>query len=84
MPKIASLLALLALALPASAVASEDPPAGSTLGFAPSAVEFAKTTTGSESQIVTVDVENVGPEASEISKVSIEGADSAKLQCHRQ
>jgi hypothetical protein len=79
MPKIASLLALLALALPASAVAAEDPPAGSTLGFAPSPVEFAKTTTGTESQTVMVDVENVGPEASEISKVSIEGADSANF-----
>lgn len=80
MPKIASLLALLALALPASAVAAEDPPAGSTLSFAPSPVEFAKTTTGSESQPVTVDVENVGPETSVTDQVSVEGPDSAAFK----
>ena len=80
MPKIASLLVLLALAVPASALAAEDPPAGSTFGFAPSPVEFAKTTTGSESQAVTVDVENAGPEGSEVSKVSVEGADSADFK----
>jgi phosphoglycolate phosphatase-like HAD superfamily hydrolase len=81
MPKLASLLALfLLVVLPASAVAEEDPPAGSVLGFSPSPVDFGKTTTGSESQTVTVDVENVGPEASVTDKISVEGADSAAFK----
>lgn len=81
MPKLALLLSLFALALlPASALADEGPPAGSLLSFSPSPVDFGKTTTGSESQTVTVDVENVGPEASVTDKVSVEGADPAAFK----
>lgn len=81
MPKLSFLLALVVLALlPASALAEEDPPAGPPLGFSPSPVDFGKVTTGSESQTVTVDVENVGPETSFNDQVSVEGADSAAFK----
>jgi hypothetical protein len=81
MAKLSFLLALIALALfPASALAEEDPLPGPPLGFSPSPVDFGKVTTGSESQTVTVDVENVGPEASVTSQVSVEGVDSAAFK----
>ena len=69
-------ISLLAAALPSVAYAAEDP----VLSFSPAPVDFAKVTTGSESQNQTVDVHNTSGAGVAVDQVVVEGGDSGEFK----
>lgn len=73
-----SISLLAAVAPPATAGAAEE----ALLGFNPSPVGFAKTTAGTESQNLAVDVHNAGGAGVSVDQVVVEGGDASdfKLQ----
>ncbi|HEV7483300.1 MAG TPA: choice-of-anchor D domain-containing protein [Solirubrobacterales bacterium] len=72
-----SALVLAILALPATALAAPPEGSGLPLVVTPSPVGFEKTTVGSQSQAVGVDLFNEGEEEAPIDKIAIEGEDAA-------
>jgi hypothetical protein len=73
----ASALVLAILVLPATALAAPPEGSGRPLVVTPSPVGFEKTTVGSQSQGVGVDLLNEGEEEAPIDKIAIEGEDAA-------
>jgi hypothetical protein len=79
----ALLIALIALALPAAALAAEEEEGGPLLegpALVVSPVAFPKTTVQTESQSQGVDVANIGGEVALTEQVNIEGADNAAFK----
>ncbi|HEX5929714.1 MAG TPA: choice-of-anchor D domain-containing protein [Solirubrobacterales bacterium] len=73
---VALSISLLAAALPAGAHAAEE----AALTFNPAPVAFAKTTAGSESQNLTVDIRNTGGAGVAVDQVVVEGVDSGDFK----
>jgi hypothetical protein len=81
MPKpVALLLALFTLALLPAVAMAEGPPPATELTFSPEPLDFGKTTVGTETTMVAVNVHNAGLVALPIDKVAIEGPDSGDFK----
>ena len=71
---------LVAAAFPPVGLAAEEGGEGPVLAFSPAPLDFGKTTAGTESATVTVDVYNEGGASANVTGVGAEGGDSADFK----